>query len=387
MPASICIVIGNLEEGGTEHHLARILPRLDRSSFRPEVVTLTGRGGCADILEAGGVKVRSPANSAWSRLRHPILRAGLLAGRAVYLFFYFLIRRPDAAHFFLPAAYLIGAPLAIMAGIRPRLMSRRSLNTYQSNKPAFLAAIERVLHKRMDAVVGNSQAVVRQLVDDEGVAAQSCRLLYNGIEVAEATNARDASRAALGIYGDTVVLSIVANLIPYKGHADLLDACSRLTPDAPWRLLVIGNDSAGIEEALRQQARQSGLTERIVFLGRRADIPDLLAASDIAVLASHEEGFSNAILEAMAAGLPMVTTDVGGNAEAVENGETGLVVPARQPAAMASALQRLVDDPAMRRQMGAAGRQRVRDLFSLEACVANYEALYRSVLGDRPGSH
>ena len=122
------------------------------------------------------------------------------------------------------------------------------------------------------------------------------------------------------------------------------------------------------------------LDKRIFWLGSRRDIPNLLSQADVGVLPSHEEGFSNAILEGMAAGLPMVVTDVGGNSEAVIDGETGFVVPSKDPKALAVALERLITDSEMRKSMGKAGRQRVEERFSLDSCVDAYEALFQEVL-------
>ena len=381
LPATVCIVVGSLEPGGTEWHLARVLPRLDQNRFVTEVFTLTGGGHCADVLEAAGVRVHLPRSNLWEKLRHPFLRAVLLAWRAVCLLYHFTIRRPDAVHFFLPAAYLVGAPLAILAGIRPRLMSRRSLNLYQTTKPGAVGAIERALHRRMDLILGNSEAVVRQLVEQEGVPVNRCRLLYNGVEAPHVgQDDRARLRESLGFDDQTVVLSIVANLIPYKGHADLLEACGLLTTVESWALLIIGNDSGGIGKTLRGQAQALGVAERVCFLGGRSDIEELMAASDVGLLTSHEEGFSNAILESMAAGLPMVVTDVGGNAEAVVDGETGILVPARDSSALAAGMARLVDDQALRLKMGKAAQRRVNERFSLEGSVKNYEAVYTSVL-------
>jgi glycosyltransferase involved in cell wall biosynthesis len=115
-------------------------------------------------------------------------------------------------------------------------------------------------------------------------------------------------------------------------------------------------------------------------MGLRSDIASLMSASDVGVLCSHQEGFSNAILEAMAAGLPMIVTDVGGNAEAVLAGETGLVVPPSHPEALAEALVSLARDPLLRKAFGEAGRARLETRFRLDSCVARYHALYRGLL-------
>lgn len=377
MPIAVLAVVGSLDVGGAERHLVQVLPRLDRARFRPAVFCLTHRGALAGDLEAAGVPVIAPER--WTASDNTFMKAYGGVAALWRLRRTLRVSRPDVVHFFLPAAYLIGGLASLGAPIR-RVMSRRSLNDYQRQHPA-VARLERLLHRRMVAVLGNARAVVEQL-RAEGVPAARLGLIYNGIDPgAAATGRRDEIREALGIAADATVLILVANLIAYKGHADLLRAlaaaCDRLPPG--WTLLCVGRDD-GIGAALKALARDLGIGERVRWLGQRDDGPALLAAADVGVLCSHQEGFSNSILEGMAAGLPMVVTDVGGNAEAVVDGETGLVVPAHDPARLGAALATLAADPARRRAMGAAGRRRVAEHFSLDACVAAYERLYEGLL-------
>jgi glycosyltransferase involved in cell wall biosynthesis len=179
-------------------------------------------------------------------------------------------------------------------------------------------------------------------------------------------------------------MSVIANLIPYKGHRDLVDALAQAAPHLPagWRLLVVGRDD-GVGETLREQARHLGLADHILFMGPRGEVAEILAASDIGILCSHEEGFSNAVLEGMAAGLPMIVTRVGGNTEAVIDGETGIVVPPRAPTDLAAAIVRLVADPGLRARFGAAGRQRVQKEFGVDRFVQAHCALYRGLQAGR----
>jgi glycosyltransferase involved in cell wall biosynthesis len=257
------------------------------------------------------------------------------------------------------------------------IMSRRSLNHYQRSR-ALVARAERWLHGRMSLIAGNSRAVVRQL-ESEGVPAARLRLTYNGIELPPAPDAasRGRVRAALGMGPDALILVTVANLIPYKGHADLIEALALAAGDLPadWRLLCAGRDQ-GLGETLRGLTAARGLTDRVQWLGARNDVPDLLRAADIGILASHEEGFSNAVIEGMAAALPMIVTDAGGNAEAVVEGETGCVVAPRRPAELSRAILRLASDGELRARMGSAGRERVARHFTLARCVDQYEAMY-----------
>ena len=212
------------------------------------------------------------------------------------------------------------------------------------------------------------------------------RLIYNGVDTVKAqyTDTSREIRDELGIPEDILLLVKVANLLPYKGHADLLDALSILTSNqrSKVHVLMIGR---GYEDRsdLRLKASELRLERHVSWLGSRNDVPELLEVADIGILASHEEGFSNAILEGMSAGLPMVVTDVGGNAEAVIDGETGLVVPSKNPKALAAALEKLIFDTELRQSMGRAGRKRAQERFSLDSCVDAYEALFNEVLGSR----
>jgi glycosyltransferase involved in cell wall biosynthesis len=287
--------------------------------------------------------------------------------------------RPDIAHFYLPGPYLIGANVAIAARVPVKIMSRRSLSDYQGNWP-LVAKLERRLHTRMDAVIGNSKAVVRQLIE-EGIPEAKVRLIYNGIEVSRALPDRAEARRALGIDDTTLVGVVIANLIHYKGHRELVRGLSHLEQELPadWRILVAGRDH-GIRAELEALAAARGISHRIQFLGEYSDIPGLLAAADFGLLTSREEGFSNVVLEGMAAGLAMIVTDVGGNAEAVIHTETGFVVPPRDPKAISDAIIALARDPEARKRLGAAGRRRVEREFSIDKCVKAHVDLYEEVL-------
>jgi glycosyltransferase involved in cell wall biosynthesis len=225
--------------------------------------------------------------------------------------------------------------------------------------------------------------VIAQLHHDEQVKMHKLQKIYNGIDTSHYANrnTRQCMRAYLNIAENDLVFIIVANLIPYKGHKDLLQALHIIQQQLPpnWRLLCVGRDS-GILAQLQTLAQQLNVAKNISWLGVREDIPDLLAAADIGVLCSHEEGFSNAILEGMAAGLPMVVTDVGGNAEAVINEQTGLVVPAKNSALLAQALLKLAQNTPLAKTMGMAAQTRVQQYFSLNACVAAYEKFYLCVV-------
>jgi glycosyltransferase involved in cell wall biosynthesis len=371
---SVLHVIGSLDVGGAERHLVRVLPELAKRRYDPKVFCLTSRGVLATELESNGVGVatvnRGRGRSLFGRFAG-LVRAALGLAR------YIRQQRPEIVSFYLPAAYLVGAPVSLIVGPRRRVMWRRSRNFYQSGRPV-AAFLERLLHRRMTALVANSEAV-RADLSREGAPLDRISVIHNGVDLDDIrpTRSREAVRAELGLPMSSLVFVMVANLIAYKGHCDLIEAFSAagLRPDS--MLVLVGRDQ-GIRTGLETLASERGVEGRIIFLGARRDVADILAACDVGVLASHEEGFSNAVIEYMAAGLPVVATDVGGNAEAILDG--GIIVPPRTPSALAEALADLQDEP-RRRSMGARARQRAADEFSLSKCVDRYDALYTSIAG------
>ncbi len=374
---TLLFVIGDLDTGGAERHLAQVLPRLAHDRFRPVVYTLSHKGVLAPLLENAGIPVIAPPGSAWlRRWPGPLGRRGLLL--VISMIRLIILMRalgPSVVHFFLPEAYVAGGLCALMAGCPTRVMSRRSLNVYQAQRP-FAAKVERWLHRRMTAVLGNSTAVIGEL-RAEGVTEDRLGLIYSGVDLSAFAGKSDND-------GGNLNMVIVANLIPYKGHADLLDALGGVRDHMPegWTLNCVGRDG-GHGEALRARAAALGITDNVHWLGERDDVPAILNQAHLGILCSHQEGFSNAIIEAMAAGLPLVVTDVGGNREAVIDDVTGLVVPSHDPTALGQAILTLARDADRCDAMGSAARERARNIFSMEVCVTEYERLYDGlIIGD-----
>jgi glycosyltransferase involved in cell wall biosynthesis len=341
------------------------------------IYCITERGQRADQLEAAGIRVLGPP---WPINQHARARNPAALALAANRLFWLLRRwRPQIVHFYLPGPYLIGAPLAIAAGAPIRTMSRRSLSNYRQRRP-LIAQFEPNLHRHMDVVIGNSRAVVEELAT-EGIPRDKIRLIYNGIETSIAVPKRSEARRTLGIEQAALVGVSVANLISYKGHKDLIEGLARVAGSLPtgWRLLCAGRDQ-GLQAKLEAMARAGGIQANVQFMGERDDVPTLLSAADFGISSSWEEGFSNAILEAMSAGLPMIVTDVGGNPEAVLNERTGLVVPSRDPAALGEAVLRLAREPELRGRLGSAGLLRVKQEFSVERCVDSHSSLYEELL-------
>lgn len=375
----VIVVIGDLDTGGTERHLVSVLPRLDRERFEISLYTVTHRGDLADEMEARGIAVWSPTYSPSWKERGRLGKFFFIMRSALGLFLRIRRERPDIVHLFLPAAYLIGAPCAIAAGCEKLVMSRRSLSMYQLRRPVF-AGFERLLHRKVFWFTANSQAVLRDLIK-EGVPERSIELIYNGVELNDdlREDERETIRASIGAHAGTIVFIIVANLIEYKGHADLLNAMRHVDEKfANWVLLCVGEDR-GLGESLKRVSQHHDILSKVNFLGMRKDVEHLFSASDVGILASHEEGFSNSLLEGMGAGLPMVATSVSGNCEAIIDGTSGILVPPSDSESLANALFELASNSNERKRIGQAAKRRVQERFSLERCVESYASLYDKV--------
>jgi len=376
------LVISQLGVGGTENHVTSLCQWFNQQNAHATVFNMLGVGKNTQALQESGFPVLMPKGislirnfRALSWLMWPVV--------AVKLFKTFRSARPKVTHFFLPASYIVGSIVALVAGIdTKRVMSRRSLNTYHKKYP-FISWIESCLNRRTHAFLGNSIGVTDQLLREVNITKNQMGLIYNGVDFLsfENTQCTSDTRERLGLQESSFVMIIVANLIPYKGHMDLFEALGSISSRLPenWHLIVVGEGDA-FKNKLVDKVSSLGLDASVSFLGSRSDVPDLLVASDMGVLSSHEEGFSNFILEGMAARLPMVVTDVGGNPEAVINGKTGIVVSPHDPNSLGQAILKLAKDKELSRSMGEAGYCRVRDRFSQKQCIANYNQLYEGLL-------
>jgi glycosyltransferase involved in cell wall biosynthesis len=239
-----------------------------------------------------------------------------------------------------------------------------------------LAFRYRIGHVVPVAVAEDVRTTIRQLY-----GYLDAPLIPNGIptdEYAPDPNRRRRWRQRHGLEPEAIVLTHVGRFAPPKNHALLIEAFAQVRTHTPLYLLLVGGGE--LEDAVRQQVAGLGLQERVRFLGVRADVPAILNASDLFVLSSRWEGNPLSVMEAMAAGLPVVSTAVGGVPELVREGETGLLVPSGDAAALARALQALVDDPARREAMGKAARQHAVAHFDIRHTVRQYEALYERLL-------
>lgn len=241
----------------------------------------------------------------------------------------------------------------------------------------------RLLLRRGDRVTAVGRFVRRALTRNEGINPRRIEVIHNGIDPATFLapddcayrQARQRARQSLQLADDQPTLLQVARFHPVKDHATALHAFAHVHAAIPRAVLLLAGDGPQ-RHAMREQADELGVAHAVRFLGVRRDINDLMAAADAFVLSSLSEGLSVTLLEAMAAGLPIAATDVGGNGEVVEHGSTGLLSPRGDAAQLARHLMHLLRDPALRRAMGAAARQRLLDHFTQRRMHDAYARLY-----------
>ena len=366
-PLNVLRVITWLPVGGIERKILAVLPRLDRSKFNVRLVCLRERGALADELESAGIPVDLCAFP--KRLSPGAMR--VLAG---------LMRRHkiDIVHSHMYRSNVPATIAARMARVPVMIAQVHNVETWESARQRWM---DRFLCRWRTTIVGVSDRVRRDVIEELGVDPARTRVLYNGVDIARFSNGslRAPARAALGFGPEDIVIIYHGRLVDQKNPEALLKIAYEVAARRQ-RVFVLVVGEGPCRQTLELGAAARGVDDRMRFLGQRDDIPALLNASDIAVLPSFKEGFSNSLIEAMAAGLPIVATDVGGNAEAVEHGKSGWIVRPRDDAALLNAVAHLVDDAVERSAMSACAAQRA-EIFSLDRMVANVEAMYLELAG------
>lgn len=364
----ITYVIGQLTVSGTELQLLELIRHLDPSQYQVTVISLYDQAPLADNLRALGCTVRLLAREKRSRV-------------AVFLDMFRELKnnRPDVVHGFAFAA----RPAMIIAkllGIKGRVVSIR---TFRPWKYRFLAWLDQIILNLADTVLCNSYAAYHELSASITLKQTTSQVIYNGLDLQrfdQQFQQRPAGAPPV-VLDDEHPLTIccVGTLAPVKNHDILLRAFKRVLATYPTaQLWLVGGGPN--DQALTDLTRALELADHVVFWGQRTDVPSILRYVDLGVLASSREGMPNAVIEYLAAGLPVVATDVGGIRELVDSDAIGLLVPPNDMAALADALLVLLADRDRARRMGQRGRAKVEAEFAVEGMVSHMETIYRTLL-------
>ena len=373
-PVRVLQLITSLERGGAENHLLALLGHADRSAFHFETAVLSGRGELLGELQALDVPVH--LLGAHGRLDPFALRrlVGLLrAGQ------YDIVH----SHLFRADIYA-GLAVAQLGEARPLLVTTRHNDDRFFLNP-FVGMVHYALSARQDLIIAISDHVARFTIARGVRDPRRVRRVYHGLEPPDTREwARDAERIRLelGVGADDFLVGNVGRLAPQKGQRVLVEAMPLLLERVP-RAHVLIAGGGDLEELLRELADELGVAERVHVLGPRRDVPALMHALDVFAMPSIWEGFGIVLLEAMAAGKPVVASRVATIPEVVLDGETGLLVPAGDEVALAEALASFAESPDAARRMGEAGRARLQRYFSIDKMVGDTELLYRELMDDR----
>jgi glycosyltransferase involved in cell wall biosynthesis len=349
-----------LDTGGMEKLLVEFARHADRSRFDLHFVSLTTRGRVADEIEALGWPVTA--------LREP---AGLRPGMVLRMRRLFRSLGADVVHAHNSKPLIYCGPAARLARVPAVVYTRHGTRRGARRGETLLYRLAVHTAHRAVCVSDDSARLCRR----DGVSAGRVRKIWNGIDTARFSFTGPAAD------GPAVM---VGRLSPEKNVETLLRAVPMIWEARPDFRLEIAGDGPCMAD-LRRLAEELRLGDRVTFLGDVRDVPALMARASLCVLPSLTEGISLVLLEAMARGLPVVATRVGGNPEVVADEETGVLVPPSEPDRLAAAILRVYGDPVLGRRMGEAGRRRVEAHFDVRQMVAGYESLYWTTYWDRRG--
>jgi len=365
-------LVDSLNIGGTETQAVELARRIPLAGYDVTLGCLRVQGPLLVRLQGAAVVVRE---------FHPTGGVDTAAGLYQVLRLSWFLRRQkfDIVHTHDLWSNLLGIPAAWLAGVPAIVSSRRDLahfEWYGGKRRLWLRRIQNL----SGAVLANATPIRDALIAEDGFAPEKLCVIHNGVEIEKFERNRGSREHVFPGSGNGKLIVLVGNMhTDVKGHPWLIESAPAVVREFPSTRFVLAGDGEQRAKFERQVA-EFGLQQNFLFLGRRTDIPEILACCDIAVLPSRAEGLPNAALEYMAAGLPTVLSRVGGNAELVENGETGLLVPAENSQALSAALLKLLHDPGLARQIAQNGHEFVVRNFSFERLVREVDDLYTELL-------
>ena len=360
-------ILANLGAGGAERMAVHIVRGLNRHRFEPAVVAFSGRLG-SDLeqqLDEDGIKtwfLGKEPGFGW-RTYHRLHRV-------------FKEFRPDIVH---THVHVMRYAFPSLVYFKPRLMVHTVHNIAGREIEPRARWLQRLAYRQGVIPVAVAREVAASLERLYGIAG--CRVVWNCIPTdlyASPQTTRAAWRAKQGFSEEDILFVCVARFAPQKNHELLINAFAKGPASDPRAHLVLAGEGT-LRAQVQERVNKLGLTSRVHFIGLRTDVPDVLGAADVFVLSSDYEGNPLAVIEAMAAGLPIASTAVGGVPELLENGKEGFIVQPGRAEQLSEAMVTLLKDGKLRRAMGAAAAARAKDKFDVSAMIRAYEELYSEI--------
>ena len=368
-------LINTLSAGGAELHLLTLCRHLKRQGLEPVVACLReqvgGSRSLRDDFEDEGIRVIRLETDGRFDLRSIGRLAGLVAKE-----------RPNILHTHLPRADIAGACRRLLHPSVPWICSVHDIHD-NSWSGRWTLPIFNFIWRRADRVIAISQAVKDWLVKDRAVPAENVSVIHYGIEAERFSQSR-SDLAQKWVLEDKLVIGAIGRLEPRKGHDCLLHAIAELKKLVPGvSLLIAGHDPWGYGKELQSLIERLDLSKEVRLVGFQSDIAAFLGAIDIFAFATQSEGFGQVVIEAMAAGKPVVASKIAPLTEIIREGETGVLVSRDDPRAFADAIAWLFTHPDQAREMGKRGQARVYNHFSAGKMAAKTLLLYDDVLRER----
>jgi L-malate glycosyltransferase len=373
----ITYVLGSLRDGGTERQVLELLRHLDRKLFEPSLILMEGANAerSRDLVEhCFLLGVPQGGNSRW------FFRSTSLAKAVMRAQVHMKFLGSDIVHAFLPGPCILAGMAARMARIPLIIGSRRSLPSQYRAGRQTAGWADRAAFRLAHFNLGNSQAVTREMIGMAGCPEDKCATLHNGVDLQRFhPDASSPIRQQWNWTRDEVVFGQMANFRAGKRQADFVEMAATLAQHHPQTRFILAGADYGTQSSIVQQIESRGLESKFRVISGSSSPEEILAALDVYVCTSEAEGFSNAILEAMACAKPVIATDVGGNPEAVRHGQSGFLVPVGDVDALLQRAETLLTNAALRQTMGMMGRKLVETEFSLAAMVKAQQEMYSNL--------
>jgi glycosyltransferase involved in cell wall biosynthesis len=362
-------------KGGAEKQLYLLASSLNPEQFRPIIVQLSP--GNSSQIASGNLE-------GLELFHFPTGKLYSLGGlrQINHLLSLTKNKKVDIIQTFFEKAEVMGWLAVRLSGIPVWITSRRDLGF---KRKRIYDKIFRLTSGDCNKCIANCHAVKDQMIQQENLPSEKIEVIYNGIDFSGYQEAlKDKSlRVELGIVDGTPLVGLIANFnFEIKGHIYFLGSAKKILEKVPDAKFVLVGDGP-LRPRYQEVTQELNLNNNVYFLGKRIDVPAIISNLDVSVLSSTNEGFSNVIMESMAAGKPVVVTNVGGSREMVTDGVTGYLVPPADSQSMANAIINLLRNPEKAIAMGSAGREVVKEKFTVETMVKKYEELYFSLLKDR----
>lgn len=363
----ICYIIGQLGKGGAEKQLYELLKGINRDMFYPIVVNLSNGGYWENEIQRLGIKVVAlprKKNFEFTRLFELIKLLKKI--------------KPHIVHTYMYSANSYGRIAAILTRVPIIIASERNLPELRKDKNRYQLFWDKLLAAFSDGIVCNSFEAANSLIKKYSFNFEKVFTIHNGINAKGFLKENSSNRKKKLA---SKVIGTIGRLCLQKNHKFFLDMAKvilNILKDSSIKFLIVGNGP--LRNELEDYSKKLGIENNVVFTGERSDIPELLQSMNIFVMSSLYEGMSNAIMEAMLSGLPVVATDVGGNRELIVQNETGYLCPLKDTEAFVNIIVSLINNESKAKKLGENGRRKILNEFTIEKMIQNTESIYKNLL-------